>query len=103
MKVVTSDFAGQEILKTAKYIQREFGKRSRDNFLQKVRETKSLLSSNPDLGPEESLLEGRPISYRSIVVAKVNKIVYRIMEDRIEIVDFWDVRREPKALSSQVE
>jgi ABC-type methionine transport system permease subunit len=31
-----------------------------------------------------------------------NKIVYRITDDRIEIVDFWDVRKEPAALADSV-
>ena len=42
------------------------------------------------------------IEKKTVVVAKVNKIVYRIMDDLIEIADFWDVRREPQALADEV-
>ena len=35
-------------------------------------------------------------------VNRLNKIVYRIVEDHIEIADFWDVRREPESLAKQV-
>jgi hypothetical protein len=38
----------------------------------------------------------------SIVVNRLNKIVYRIVDDLIEIADFWDVRREPESLAKQV-
>ena len=31
----------------------------------------------------------------------MNKMVYRITDDCIEIADFWDCRREPKALVEQ--
>lgn len=39
---------------------------------------------------------------RSIVVNRLNKIVYWINGDVIEIVDFWDTRREPKKQAEQV-
>ena len=40
--------------------------------------------------------------YRSYVVNRLNKIVYFVKEDHIEVADFWDVRREPKKLSERV-
>ena len=101
MKVILSNRAKGEILQTARYINKEFGRRSKESFLRKVRETRLLLEDNPYLGPVEPLLADRPTTYRSVVVAKVNKIVYRIMDDRIEIAAFWDTRREPQALASQ--
>ncbi len=33
--------------------------------------------------------------YRSIVVNFLNKIIYRVEDDKILIVALWDVRREP--------
>lgn len=101
MKVKTLEQAEMAIKKTAIYIKREFGVRSRDKFLSKVEETKELLSFNPYLGPVEPLLADRPTTYRSVVVANMNKMVYRITDDCIEIADFWDCRREPKALVEQ--
>ena len=103
MKVRTLEQAEDAIQETARYIQREFGKRSRDKFLFKVRETKELLSFSPSLGPVEPLLADRATTYRSVVVARQNKMVYRISDDCIEIVDFWDCRREPKALVDQMQ
>jgi hypothetical protein len=41
--------------------------------------------------------------YRSFVVNHLNKIVYRILDDCVEVVDFWDVRREPSALAENIE
>ena len=86
---------------TADYIAAEYGRRSMDKFMGKIYEVGLLLEDNPYLGPVEPLLAGRTSTYRSVVVAKVNKIVYRIMDDRIEIADFWDVRREPKRQAAQ--
>ena len=102
MNVKTLEQAEQAISSTASYIYREFGRKSRDKFLLKIKETKTLLATNPYLGPVEPLMADRASTYRSVVVAKVNKIVYRIVDDRIEIADLWDCRREPKALAEEV-
>ena len=102
MKVMMTDFAKQQIRKTAKYINKEFGKTSKDDFFLKVRHAKQLLESNPYLGPKEPLLANRASDYRSVVVTHLNKMVYRILEEYIEIVDFWDTRCEPKKQAEQV-
>ena len=103
MKVVITEFAKQQIREIAQNIQRSFGKKHRDNFMQKVKETRRLLADNPHLGPEEPLLSDSPKDYRSVVVSKLNKMVYYVDNDTIiYIVDFWDVRREPSTLANQV-
>ena len=102
MKVMMTDFAKQQIRKTAKYINKEFGKTSKDDFLLKVKQTKQLLATNPYLGPKEPLLANRASAYHSVVVTHLNKMIYRILDDYIEIADFWDTRREPKKQAEQV-
>ena len=103
MRVVQTGLAKRQIADTARYIRREFGKKSKESFLQKVRETRRLLADNPCLGPIEPLLAERTQTYRSVVVGKLNKMVYYIEEDTvIYVVAFWDCRREPASLASQV-
>lgn len=98
MRVIISDFAKQEIRKTASYIQREFGMNSKGIFMQSVRLTKKLIGTNPFLGPKEQSLDELPGNYRSIMVNSLNKMVYSIKDNHILIEDFWDVRREPNSL-----
>ena len=102
MKVTITDFAKRQIRETARYIQMEFGRKYRDIFMHKVQNVRQHLSVNPHLGPVEPLLSDCSTTYRSVVVTKLNKMIYRIADDKIEVVDFWDVRREPKALAAQV-
>lgn len=102
MKVTITGFAKQQIRETATHIQMEFGRKNRDIFLHKVQDVRRYLETNPHLGPVEPLLSDCPKTYRSIVVTKLNKMIYHIADDHIEVVDFWDVRREPKALAAQV-
>ena len=104
MKVITLPLARQAIRKTARQIKQDFGRQSRDKFLAKVTETRMLLATNPYLGPIEPLLADLPQTYRSVVVGRLNKMVYHIEEDEktIYVDDFWDVRREPQALADEV-
>lgn len=101
MKLMMTGFARQQFRKTARYINDKFGKKSKDNFLLQVQKTKQLLGENPYLGPEEPLLTDRKTPCRSVVVNHLNKMVYRIMDDYIEIADFWDCRREPNKQASE--
>ena len=102
MKVVMTAFAGQQIRQIARYIGREFGKKYRKEFLDKIKEARQLLAANPNLGLVEPLLSDYPKTYRSLVVTRLNKMIYYIDGSTIFIVDFWDVRREPSTLANQV-
>lgn len=98
MILIITDFAKSQIHETAKYIYRTFGKTSKDEFMKSVRLTKKLIGSNPYLGKKEPLLENLPGNYRSIVVNNLNKMVYQIVNEQIEVLAFWNVRREPNSL-----
>ena len=96
MRIVVNDEAKEKIRQTAKYIQNKFGKKARVDFRNEIDHVSRLLRNNPYLGPAEPFLAEAPVPYRSIVVNRLNKMVYWINGDVIEIVDFWDTRREPK-------
>ena len=102
MRSILSEQAKQEIRQAAKYIDKEFGKKRRDEFMQEIREARHLIESNPNIGPVEPLLAELPGMYRGYVMNRINKIVYRVSSDIIYIADFWDVRRAPESLAAQV-
>ncbi len=102
MKLKWDDMAKAAVLETARSIQRHFGARSCKELLGEIRRTERLLRQNPNLGPKEPLLEDATVEYRSIVVNRLNKLVYWINGDVIEVVDFWELRRNPEALAAQV-
>lgn len=102
MKVRWNKQSKEQLRETARYIRQTYGQKVKDDFMQEVRHTNDLLADNPHLGPKEEFLADLPIHYRSIVVRRLNKIVYRIVDKRIEVVAFWDCRREPKTQARQV-
>ena len=103
MRLIWSIQAKERLQQTSNYIRKEFGKRSKQKFLDEVLHVASLLENNPYLGQIEPLLDEASVEYRSIVVNHINKLVYYIHEDTIEIVVLWDTRREPKSLSNELE
>ena len=102
MRVRWNNQAKIRLRQTANYIRKEFGPQAKVEFMDEVKRTNALLSLNPSLGPRERYLEDMPSKYRSVVVRKHNKIVYRVVDDHIEVVAFWDTRREPKNQAEQV-
>lgn len=102
MMSILSELANQEIRQIARYIRKEFGKRSYDEFIKEVHYTRRLIERTPNIGPVEPLLKELPDMYRSYVMNHLNKVVYRIDESTIYIVDFWDVRRDQSALANRV-
>ena len=84
MRIKVEDEAKKKILRTARYIQKEFGVKERVDFRNEIHRIVKLLRNNPDLGPVEPLLADAPVQYRSIVVKHLNKFVYWINDDVIE-------------------
>ena len=101
MRVVWYPEAAKRLHQVVSYLQTEYGSKSCTKFLKEAYRTERLLARNPYLGAIELFLADAPVQYRSIVVNRLNKIVYWINGDVIEIVDFWDTRREPKQQAQQ--
>ena len=102
MRSIITDLAKQQIRQIARYIFSEFGKERRDEFMQEVRRTRRLIEGSPNIGHVEPLLADRPLMYRSFVMNRLDKIVYRIDGDIIYFVALWDVRRDPVTLANEV-
>lgn len=96
MRIKVENETKNKILKTAKYIRKQFGIETSVEFSGEIHRVTTLLCENPFMGPQEPLLSDAPVLYRSVVVSRLNKMIYWINDDVIEIVDFWDCRREPE-------
>ena len=81
MIIDISDFALEQINRTADYIWQVFGTKSQEKFLDDFYHTMNLLAINPLMGPIEPSLANLPIEFHSIVVARKNKAIYHIVSD----------------------
>lgn len=102
MKIVWTYNAELQLDKTANYILDVYGAASRIKFLNNVLYTVQLLETQPYIGIIEPLLKDRKSSYRSIPADKINRIVYRIIDNSVEISDIWDMRRCPDSLADRI-
>ena len=86
----------------ARYINLRFGRKARQNFMQRVKEKEAQLKCAPGIGKLDPLFENRPQAYRSVVINGLNKLVYRIEGDTIYIVGFWDTRVDDEDYAEKV-
>jgi hypothetical protein len=62
-----------------------------------------MLRKVPNICKIDPLYADRPLTYRSVIINGLNKMVYRVDGEIIYIVDFWDTRREPVNQARQTE
>lgn len=101
MKVKWTERARMQRDTVANYIGQQFGAKRKYQFKQEVRDTTNLLRRSPYIGQIDPLFEGFAATYRSIVINGLNKLVYRIDDDTIRVVAFWDTRQEPNEQRDQ--
>lgn len=102
MRVIWHTEAEEGRDEVAGYIRNRFGNKHKDRFMQEVRQATRMLGSHPNIGPIDPLFAEFQHTYRSIVIGGLSKMVYRIQEDAIHIVAFWDCRQEPESQATKV-
>ncbi|MBR5393575.1 MAG: type II toxin-antitoxin system RelE/ParE family toxin [Bacteroidaceae bacterium] len=102
MRVEWTDYADMRRDQVADYIRDHFGAKYKNRFINDVRKITKMLRRNPNIGSIDPLFADRPVAYRSIIINGLSKMVYRIDDDTIYIVGFWDTRQEPAVQAAQV-
>ena len=102
MRVKWSDRARRQRDEVANYIRQQFGVKCKYKFKQEIRETTDLLKRSPGIGQIDPLFEDRPLAYRSVIINGLNKLVYRVDDDTIHIVGFWDIRMDDEDQATSI-
>ena len=102
MRVIWDPEARESRNQIARYIHQHFGEKSKDQFLLEVRDAVKMLKNYPSIGTIDLLFADRPLTYRSVIIGGLSKMVYFVKGDIIYIAAIWDCRREPKAQAEQV-
>ena len=103
MKVIWLTRAKVGRRQVATYIRREFGTKRAKRFKQEVDDTVKQLMCSPGIGQIDPLFDDRAATYRSVIINGLSKLVYRVDNDTIHIVAFWDTRKEPTEEAAQTE
>ena len=102
MKAVWDTKAKMAQRQVAAYIRKEFGNKRAKKFRQEVGDTVTMLMDNPYIGKIDPLFEGRALTYRSVIINGLSKMVYYVNGDTIYIAAFWDTRMEPEEQATKV-
>ncbi|MBO7476721.1 MAG: type II toxin-antitoxin system RelE/ParE family toxin [Salinivirgaceae bacterium] len=101
MKILWHKRAADALHQVEEYVLCAFGEKVRYEFMNEIENAVLALADKPTIGRIDPLFAHRKQEYRSIIVRKLNKIVYYIKDDTIHIAAFWDTRREPKKQAQQ--
>jgi plasmid stabilization system protein ParE len=101
MKIHWHKRAAAQLHQVEEYVLRDFGERVRQEFMDEVEQAVFSLADMPTMGKLDPLFAHRKQAYRSIIVRKLNKVVYYIKGDTLHVAAFWDTRREPKNQAKQ--
>lgn len=104
MNIVWADDATLRLKEIMLYGVDNWGLKVANQFHEKLIKSEQRLAMSPQLGHPELLLSERCEEYRSILIQKNFKLIYRIIEEKdiLLIVDLWDTRREPKKLTERI-
>lgn len=102
MTVIWHPEATLSAAQTAEFIRLRDGDVACENFIQAIDEAVETLKMFPESSAEECLFRKNPLHFRSVPVQKLNKIIYRIDDAVVYIVDFWDTRMKPWTLVNRV-
>lgn len=93
--------AAAQLHQVEDYVLRDFGERIRKEFMDEVEQAVVALANMPTMGKVDPLFAHRKETYRSIIVRRLNKIVYYVKGNTLYVAAFWDTRREPKGQAAQ--
>lgn len=102
MKVIWQTNALRQRTGVTEYIRQEFGAKRKKRFLQEVRQVTQQLKRSPGIGQIDPLFSDRAETYRSVIINGLNKLIYRIEDETIHIVGFWDTRMDDEDQAAQV-
>ncbi len=102
LKIQWKGVAKKGFKQIAKYIEHNFGTKTKLEFLVEVDSYANLLCQNPEMGKIDPLFDDRARTYRSVIINGKSKMVYYVEDNVIQIAGFWDCRRDPIAQASQV-
>ena len=102
MKIAWDEQAVTRVNETADYIEKEFGVDRSIRFLENVQAEADSLLKHPKRGQREPILSSSKLEFRRLVIDKLNKLIYLINDDTIEIVDFWAARMDLQTLADNL-
>jgi plasmid stabilization system protein ParE len=90
LEIVFTPRAKDTFRLTASFIQQKWGDKSAEKFIDKAYKILNTISFQPYL-----FKAYQENDVRKGLISKQTSVVYRVLDDRIEVLFFWDNRQEP--------
>ncbi len=99
IEIYWTDFAKKELNKIFDYFQQKVNLKLARKLTTQIVSDTDILKSSPEIGTREENLKSRPQKFRYIVSTNYKIIYWYNSEmDRVEIVDVFDTRQNPKKI-----
>lgn len=82
----------KKVVKLLEYLEMEWGQKVASNFLFKLEGRIERLSKQPQTG----IISRKIPTVRSVLITYQNRLFYRIRRNKIEIINMYDTRMDPK-------
>ena len=92
MRLIWTRTARNRLAEILDYIEKEFGKSARQQFRSKTKEFTTLLKEFPEMGS----IEIRDKKIRGFQLTRQTRVFYRLKENRITLLTFFDSRQNPR-------
>ncbi|MDY0078731.1 MAG: type II toxin-antitoxin system RelE/ParE family toxin [Bacteroidales bacterium] len=92
LKIKWTRTAASSLDKIVEFIEEKWGIRSAQVFIKKLNRLLQLLIKQPEIGK----LEIKEKGIRAFVFSRQNTVFYRIREDKLILLKFFDNRQDPK-------
>ncbi len=102
MEVIWEPLAAANLENIIRYRFEVAGRLSAQKLLKSIDTNVARLAINPGIGPRMVDVEGLREEYRSLVTAKIYKIVYHTGPDTVHIAALFDCRRDPVRLTEEL-
>jgi len=94
-QIFWSPDARNDFVNILEYLNKHWGKQGVLNFINRTEQVLQLISDNPLLFISS---EKKPSVHRCVVVKQIS-LFYRINNNKIELLRFWDNRMDPEKLT----
>lgn len=98
MNVYLSPLAEKKALLLIKYLEAEWSIKTKEEFVSKLLDKFSQISSQPESCTESTVFSG----LYKCVVTKQTSFFYRIKENEIEVITLVDNRQDPKTIKEEI-
>lgn len=97
MNIVWTDFAIENLKDIFDYYSARANKKIAVKILKQILKSTKQLEDNPELGQIEFHLERLKQNHRYLVSGNY-KVIYKVFENQIIIIDIFDTRQNPKKI-----